>query len=183
MKLSRREFSKVLVASAAALGLDGKVGGRPRPVDAAAGIGRPVEGGNREELLSLIYRYSYTYDAKDLDGFIALFTEDAVWEVYSVGSSVPLLSLGSRDALRSFVDQRMAQLRTQGVQSRHYQTNTILTTSAPRSAQGVTMLLLTWQFSSETAARIMNTGYYRDHFVDTIDGWRFARREAYTDQH
>jgi myo-inositol-1-phosphate synthase len=31
----------------------------------------------------VIAQYSYTYDAQDAEGFAALFTEDAVWELFA----------------------------------------------------------------------------------------------------
>jgi hypothetical protein len=49
----------------------------------------------------VIAQYSYTYDAQDAEGFAALFTEDAVWELFAAGSTRPAIRLESRAATRS----------------------------------------------------------------------------------
>ena len=47
----------------------------------------------------VIAQYSYTYDAQDAEGFAALFTEDAVWELFAAGSTRPTIRLESRAAI------------------------------------------------------------------------------------
>jgi hypothetical protein len=41
-----------------------------------------------QEVIAL---YSYAYDAQDAEGFAALFTEDAVWELLAAGSTHPAI--------------------------------------------------------------------------------------------
>ncbi|HLP45782.1 MAG TPA: nuclear transport factor 2 family protein [Candidatus Kapabacteria bacterium] len=37
---------------------------------------------DQQAILDLISNYSYTYDSKDINKFLSLFTSDCVWEVY-----------------------------------------------------------------------------------------------------
>ena len=50
-------------------------------------------------------QYSYTYDARDAEGFAALFTEDAVWELFAAGATHPEIRLTSRAAIRAWAAQ------------------------------------------------------------------------------
>jgi len=143
---------------------------------------RPLSSPDRQEIVDLIYRYSYTYDAKDLDGWLSLFLENATWSVYEPNSSVPAFVLKSNDERRQFAEQRLKELAEQGIQTRHYMTNTLLNKISERRVKGVTMLLLSWQYTSEASPHLINTGYYRDEFVKTKHGWIFASREFHGDQ-
>jgi len=48
---------------------------------------------DRQEITVLIYNYSYMFDSKNLDGFLNLFSQDAIWEAFYGGSSSPDLVL------------------------------------------------------------------------------------------
>jgi hypothetical protein len=47
----------------------------------------------------VIAQYSFFYDAQDAEGFAALFTEDAVWELFAAGATHPATRLDSRAAI------------------------------------------------------------------------------------
>jgi hypothetical protein len=55
-----------------------------------------------------IAQYSYTYDAQDAEGFAALFTEDAVWELFAAGATHPTIRLESRAAIHGVGDAASA---------------------------------------------------------------------------
>ena len=72
----------------------------------------------------VIAQYSYTYDAQDPEGFAALFTEDAVWELFAAGSTHPLIRLDSRAAIHEWAMKRLRDRRGRLI-SRHYQSSTL----------------------------------------------------------
>jgi len=47
----------------------------------------------------VIARYSYTWDAKDADGFAQIFMEGAVWELVTAGEIHPQFCLESCAAI------------------------------------------------------------------------------------
>jgi ketosteroid isomerase-like protein len=68
----------------------------------------------------VVAQYSYSYDAQDADGFAALFTEDAVWELVASGATHPVIRLESRAAIHGWAVQRLNERRGRFI-SRHYQ--------------------------------------------------------------
>jgi hypothetical protein len=98
----------------------------------------------------VIAQYSYTYDAQDAEGFAALFTEDAVWELFAAGSTRPTIRLESRAAIHGWAKQRLQERRGLFI-SRHYQSSTMFETLTTDSAQTRTMLLVTHQDVTEAA--------------------------------
>lgn len=153
----------------------------PHPILAATN-GDLLNITDRQEIMDLIYRYSYTYDAKDPDAWVSLFLKNATWAAYEGNSSVPVLVTKSNEERGQFVGQRMKKLAVQGVQTRHYMTNTLLNKTGVGRVEGITMFLLIWQYASEASPLLINTGFYRDEFIKTEHGWMFASREAYMDQ-
>src|SRR5512139_1181470 len=110
-----------------------------------AGAPGAVSAEDQRQILDLIAAYSYTYDGKDLEGYLALHTKDCVWELVPRGSAMPSVRAGNRDELGALASQRWAMLQKQGIQSRHYQTNTLLSASEGGQVEGRTMLNLVWQ--------------------------------------
>ena len=134
---------------------------------------------DRSEITDLIYRYSYTIDARDLEGFVSLFTEDCRWVAHLPEKPIVL---DSRAKLREHVARRLKYFADSNIQTRHLQMNTILTRVNADQVQGATYVMLLGQMKGEAAPRVISTGIYKDEFVKTEDGWRFAVREAYLDQ-
>ena len=139
-----------------------------------------VGGQNERAILRLIHQYSYTFDGRDLDGFMSLFTEDALWEAYDTGAATPTVSLHGSEELRSVIAMQMNDQINKGIQSRHFQTNTILTRLANNRVQAITMIMVTWQQGSQPAT-IVHTGFYRDEFTLHGAEWKFVKRQAYLD--
>ena len=140
----------------------------------------PVAGQDERAILQLIYQYSYTFDGRDLDGFMSLFTEDSLWEAYDAGAATPTVSLHGSEELRSVIAMQMNDQISKGIQSRHFQTNTILTRLARDRVQAITMIMVTWQQGAQ-AATIVHTGFYRDEFTQQGGEWKFVKRQAYLD--
>lgn len=157
---------------------DGVVAATPREGVIEEGY-KGVSLQNRTEILDLIYRYSHTVDAGDLDGFVFLFVEDCRW-IAKLPKETILLD--SREKLRGHVARRLQYFVDNGIQTRHLQMNTILTRIGYDRVQGVTYVTLLGQVKGESAPRLISTGIYKDEFVQTEEGWRFAVREATLDQ-
>ena len=92
----------------------------------------------------VIAQYSYTYDAQDAEGFAALFTEDAVWELYACGATHPEMQLVSRAAIRAWAAQRLHERRGHFT-SRHYQSGLLFEALTADAARTRTMVLVTHQ--------------------------------------
>lgn len=133
-----------------------------------------MDADDRQAILDLISSYSYAYDANELERFSALFDTDAVLTARQ-GSAT------GNAQIRQAMTSRRQWLAEQGIQPRHYQTNTFLTEMAEGHVQGRTMILVTWQRSGEPEPKVVHTGSYDDEFRKTSEGWRFAKRAIFID--
>ena len=146
-----------------------------------AGSPATVSAEDRQQILDLISAYSYAWDGKDIEGYLALYAKDCIWEAYPSGASAPTVRTTGRDELRAVAAQRLAALQQAGIQSRHYQTNTLLAVGADGQIEGTTMLNLMWQVPGGKPYTV-TTGIYRDLFVKVDGGWKIARRTLLMDQ-
>jgi ketosteroid isomerase-like protein len=136
---------------------------------------------DRQAILDLIAQYGYTWDANDVEGFCALFHDDAVINLYVPGQATPVHTHQANSDRRAYIQSRWEALAAQGIQPRHYQLNTVLTEVSPGLVRGQLMILLTHQYPGEAVPRVVVTGIYRDEFRRTAEGWKFARRDQYID--
>jgi ketosteroid isomerase-like protein len=128
----------------------------------------------------VIAQYSHTYDAQDADGFAALFTEDAVWELVAAGATHPAIRLESRAAIHAWAIQRLHARRGRFT-SRHYQSGTLFEALTPDSARTRTMVLVTHEEATEAAPRAVASGVYHDQWRKTPGGWRLVHRRLHHD--
>ena len=75
-----------------------------------AGPPATVSAEDQRQILDLISAYSYTYDGKDLEGYLALYTKDCVWELVPHGATAPTVTATNREELRTLAAQRLAML-------------------------------------------------------------------------
>ena len=134
---------------------------------------------DRSEIMDLIHRYSHTVDSRDVEGFVSLFIEKCRWA--AMLSENPLV-LNSRKKLREYLIERLKYFGDLNIQTRHIQTNTLLTRISDDRVSGITYLTLICQVEGEDAPRLVTTGLYKDVFIKTRSGWKFAIRDAYLDQ-
>ena len=128
----------------------------------------------------LITLYGRTYDDRDADGWVALFTDSAPMPLYIAGKLAR--ELNTNEDRKKWAQSRFETFEKDGVfTTRHYQTNTLLKPLGDGTAEGTTLFFVTFQYAAETTPRPIHTGIYRDRFVKTSEGWRFARREIYID--
>jgi len=134
---------------------------------------------DRLEILDLISRYSYAWDAKDAEAWAALFLDAAVLSAYNAGRLTG--EFRSNQERLTYAHTRFHGFRQQGIQTRHYQTNTVLEPLADGSVQGKTLLASVWQYTDRPEPKLMHSGMYLDRFVRTLSGWKFANREIRID--
>ena len=167
-----------ILAVALALGIAVRISATDCLPTASANAERELPLQDRAHLLDLISRYSHTWDNKDAEAWTELFTDDAVSQMYLAGEFVA--EARSNVERLAFANLRHNLFRRKGVQTRHLQTNTILTCS-DESVYGETIFLVTWQYENEAVPRLVHSGVYRDEFVHTASGWKFVRREIRLD--
>src|SRR5262249_12917234 len=121
---------------------------------------------DRLAILDAIARYSHTFDSRDTDGFIELFTEDAVFELFAANADEPELRLDSRTAIYEWVANWHRELDP-NIRSRHHQSGTQFNELTETSAYTSTMLLSTAQHAGEASPRVKLTGIYHDRWRKT----------------
>ena len=126
-------------------------------------------------IYEIIARYSYTWDAKDADGFAQLFVEEAVWELVGPEVTQPQLHLESRTAIHAWAMQSF-QGRLADIHTRHHQTGVLFDELTVDTARTRTMVLITHQGATEAVPRLTLSGVYYDQWRKTQAGWQFAHR-------
>lgn len=136
---------------------------------------------DRFAILEMIARYSYTYDARDADGFAELFAPDAHWEYYLVDQAEPEIRLKSREEIRSWAKERLAG--RQGVLiSRHHQSSTVFDVIQADYAETRTMVLVTHHEFDQPHPIPTLSGVYYDTWGKTDGGWKYQTRILKTDR-
>ena len=127
---------------------------------------------DRQAITDQIARYSYLADARDLDGFLALFTEDAVWQSFPPDQTEPAVTLGSRDAIRDY----SVELYKRNTRTGHHQSGVLITELKATTAKSQNMILVTHQGPDDDTPRIALFGVYYDTWRKTEKGWLISSR-------
>ena len=93
---------------------------------------------DRMRILDLISRYSHTWDSKNSVAWTELFTDDAISQNYSAAELVSEARSSTERLMRA--QQRHGMFTESGIQTRHHQTNTVLTPGPNGSVSGETDL-------------------------------------------
>lgn len=109
-------------------------------------------------ITQLLARYCLTLDHDDVDGWVALFTEDAEYEVYG-------RTFRGHDGLRRMMTGAPGGLHLGGPP-------VIRMVDADRAEAQQNLLF------AEAAEGILRSAVYDDTLVRTPDGWRIARRRC-----
>lgn len=132
---------------------------------------------DRAAIHDLVSQYSMTWDGKDAQGYTDLFTDDGLLEFrFAPNGEVVQTSLHGKEQILAFAQKSHQTFIENGVQTRHYQTNTLLRRVNGQQVIGTTMVLIAQQFQGERAPRIVHSGVYTDTFVKVRGEWRFASR-------
>jgi 3-phenylpropionate/cinnamic acid dioxygenase small subunit len=111
-----------------------------------------------EEIRKLLARYCFAIDARDVDAWVGLFTEDGIFH-YSLGD--PLVG---EDALRQFLSLVP--------DDRHHLTmNEIIEVDGDKARVRAYALV-----TKESPPVISAVGEYEDTLSRTPEGWRFSSR-------
>ena len=135
---------------------------------------------DRIAINDVIDAYGIYWDTNNLDGFLSLFTDDALGVVY--GSDGKKMSYLIKDeAQRAISEERMKFFKINKMQRRHMMSNTMLIELTDDSAHlKKYMMLLTTNNNSKT--EIVSPIFY-DFKLKKIDGiWKIAFREINLDR-
>jgi ketosteroid isomerase-like protein len=124
---------------------------------------------------SLIARLAIAADVGELDEYLALFTEDAVWELSaSAASGVPPSTCSGRAEIKASVEQRRAiGVQGPGTGAMHHLTTRSIVVAGDEGEGHVY-----YQFvgMADRVPTIRTLGQYLDRYRRTPDGWKLARR-------
>ena len=135
---------------------------------------------DRMAINDVIDAYGIYWDTNNLDGFLSLFTDDALGVIY--GSDGKKMSYLIKDeAQRAISEERMKFFKINKMQRRHMMSNTILIELTDNSAHlKKYMTLLTTDNNSKT--EIVSPIFY-DFKFKKIDGiWKITYREINLDR-
>lgn len=122
------------------------------------------------EVRNLLARIAQLSDEGTLDDYMALLTEDAVWD----GGKTFGVRKGHADILAGARERRAAGTSGPGSHNRH-----VITTSAVRVegdvARSRSYFLFYVDCDKTPVARVV--GVYQDEFRRSKSGWKLARRE------
>ena len=119
-----------------------------------------------EAIRALTHRYGLALDTFDLDGTVAVFAVDAVFDCTAFG----LERLEGHDSIRAFFEHNEQAMASQ----MHLFANHVISFDGPRAAHGTNYLLQDGQ--TKTGDRITCLGLNRDRYVLTDEGWRIQAR-------
>ncbi|MFD1210801.1 nuclear transport factor 2 family protein [Arthrobacter sp. GCM10027362] len=121
-----------------------------------------------EAIRRLTHEYSWAVDNARLDDIVALFTEDAEWDVTAFGMD----TVRGSDALRAFY----AGLIENTTHRCHLALNHRIDVNGDSAAATVYIHAFV---TMPDGRRDESLGYYSDSYVRTGQGWKFQRRAAY----
>lgn len=110
--------------------------------------------------------YAAAVDGNDPAALANLFTPDGRWQL----SDKPMIG---RDAIRAYLTDFVAR---KTVTSMHVTSNVRITLTGPDTAIGTAYVMIYGIAKGEKPGVPRGLGVYRDRFVRTAQGWRFAER-------
>ena len=116
---------------------------------------------------NVVARVAMLADEGDLEEYVELFADDALWEM--PGNSIQ----GRDNLLAGAIERRAGGTVGPGSNTRHVITTQAVVVDGDEATSDAY-----WQFWVNTAAEpsIALFGTYRDRFVRTADGWKLAHR-------
>lgn len=128
----------------------------------------------RLQLQDLIAAYSFGYDELQWELFGSVWTDDATLEFAE-------RKLNGRGAIMDWARKRREQWQAEQVQTRHYQTNSLLTEVSDDLIEARTLLFIGHQYEDQSQPELAHTGVYEDTYRLTDIGWKIARRKICID--
>ena len=125
------------------------------------------------EIRNLIARLGHLADSGDLDEYITLFADDAVWQMPTNTHR------GRADILEGAHGRRRTAMQGPGTHTRHVNTTLWVRLEGPDDAVAGSYYL--FLADCDTTPVVRSTGRYEDRFRRTADGWKLASRNIVTD--
>lgn len=128
------------------------------------------------EIRDVLARLAQYADSGDPDDYVALFSDDAIWDMPD-NDRIGLR--GSRRQGRNDIRAGVHERRAAGVQGPGSDTlHAVMTTSIDFDGPDTAHAHSYFQFYASTASAptLQNMGQYRDTFRRTPDGWKLAHR-------
>jgi ketosteroid isomerase-like protein len=121
-----------------------------------------------EAIRRLTHEYSWAVDNARLDDIVALFAEDAEWDVAAFGMD----TVRGADAIRTFY----AGLIENTTHRCHLALNHLIDVDGDTAAGRVYIHAFV---TMRDGRRDESLGYYSDSYIRTAEGWKFQRRAAH----
>ena len=125
--------------------------------------------------------YAHRWDAKDAEGFAALFTEDGVMEVHVGGALLEGSRVVGREAILDYARTAHAG-RLADRQSRHHFSSIVFVELEAERAVTDNAALVTHQTAQDPTPVVVTSGVYRNTWQKTADGWRIRERVLSVDR-
>jgi hypothetical protein len=130
--------------------------------------------------MDILALFSHTYDGKNAEGFIDLFVPEATVAMYRAGKllrdNIPLPSVAMLDSTFKFQEKNGEFV------SRHFLSSISLELMADGTMTARSAFTMTSQKTGSSKPTLVGTGEFRDIFVKTPSGWKYARHEIHIDQ-
>ena len=91
---------------------------------------------DRQAIVDLISHYSYSYDENDMEMFTSLFVKDAV-------VSIAANEISAANFIKAAAMRRNKHAQ-EGIKTRHYQTNTVISEAGEGTVRAKTMFLVVY---------------------------------------
>lgn len=121
------------------------------------------------EIRNLVARLAQLADDGELDEYIQLFTEDAVWD----GGAALGTKQGHAELLAAARDRRASGAAGPGTNSRHVITTSVVDVADDRATGRA---VFHFYVKTDGAPELALLGLYDDEFERTDGGWRLSRR-------
>jgi 3-phenylpropionate/cinnamic acid dioxygenase small subunit len=123
---------------------------------------------DERQIRNIVVRLAHLADYGDLDEYLSLFTEDAVWDL--ADGSVQ----GTAAIRADRVHRREAGAQGPGTHTRHV--NTTLWVEVDGSDEASAHSYFLFVQAADTSPSLALTGRYHDTLRRTPDGWKLAHR-------
>jgi ketosteroid isomerase-like protein len=131
------------------------------------------------EIRNLIARVQHMVDMGELEEYLELFTEDAVWVQPgdAARGRAPDERRGRADIRAGVVERRAAGIQGPGTDTRHL--NNTMSVQLETADTAITTSYFQYYTNTSTKPTLGVVGWYRHTVRRTPDGWKVARRELH----
>jgi hypothetical protein len=121
---------------------------------------------DRQAIADRLAEYGWTFDSHDVDGWVALFTEDGVFESRLEGRDAPLFRLHGTAELHEFATTAPHVL--------HHITGLVFDELQSDTARTRAVVLATWNSPADRSPAIFSHGTYAHRWSKVDGAWRLA---------